>query len=139
MFLGGHRLAELVTCVVGRDGQRWDVSWASDGKTPADFTEVSLSAALDKACAQVASLYANKPQAAKAELQFAIYPWPGNPGDVILDITTEAVEWVATDIQGSGITFRSTSPDALVEDGERYLPDTSKAMLRWIRRVSDVT
>ena len=44
----------------------------------------------------------------------------------------------ASDIQGSGITFTASSFDGLVEAAERYVPDTSKAMFRWIRRVSDL-
>jgi hypothetical protein len=132
------RLATLVTCIVQREGSRWDVTWASDGKSPSDFKDDTLSGALDKASLQIATLYANKPQAAEAELQFAIYAWEGNPGDTILDITSDAGELVAADIQGSGITFRAATPEALVESGERYVPDTSKAMFRWIRRVRDL-
>jgi len=133
------KLATLVTCIVEREGSRWDVIWVSDGKSPPDFTEDSVGAALDKSTSQVATLYMNKAEAAKAELQFAIYPWQGKPGEVILDITTDAGDLVATDIQGSGISFRASTPEVLVESGERYVPDTSKAMFRWIRRVRDLT
>ena len=98
----------------------------------------TLTAALDEASSQTAALYANHIEAAEAELQFAIYPWKGKPGDVILDITKEGGDLKATDIQGSGITFTTPSFDGLVEAAERYVADTSKAMFRWIRRVSDL-
>ncbi len=137
-ILQALKLSDLVTCIVQRSGSRWDVDWASDGKTPRNSVAASLTAALDEAASQVASLYANHAEALGAELQFAIYPWKGNAGDVILDISRDGSELVATDIQGSGITFRATSFDGVVEGAERYLPDTSKAMLRWIRRVSDL-
>ncbi len=137
-ILQALKLSDLVTCIVQRSGSRWDVDWASDGKAPKNSSADSLTAALDEAALQVASLYANHPEALGAELQFAIYPWKGNAGDVILDMTRDGGELVATDIQGSGITFRATSFDAIVEGAERYVPDTSKAMLRWIRRVSDL-
>jgi hypothetical protein len=132
------KLSDLVTCIVERSGSGWDVNWASDGKTPHDSSAASLTTAIDEAASQVASLYANHSEALKAELQFAIYPWQGKAVDVILDITKDGDELVATDIQGSGITFRATSIDGVVEGGERYLPDTSRAMVRWIRRVSDL-
>ena len=138
-MLGGVKLARLITCIVGRDGSRWDVTWASDGKTPRDSSADSLAAAIEGASSQTAALYANQPLAAEAELQFAIYPWDGNPGDVILDITRDGRELKASDIQGSGVTFDAPSFDELVASAERYVPDTSKAMFRWIRRVSDLT
>jgi hypothetical protein len=137
-MLQAMNLSDLVTCIVLRSGSRWDFTWASDGKTPRDSTGASLSAGLDDASSQVASLYANHREAAKAELQFAIYPWQGDAGGVILDVTKDGGELVATDIQGSGITFRAPSVEGLIEGAERYVPDTSKAMLRWIRRVSDL-
>ncbi len=137
-MLQAMKLSDLVTCIVEPDRSRWKLTWVSDGKTPRDSNAESLAAALDGASSEIASLYANQPQATQAELQFAIYPWTGNAGDVILDITRDGAELVAADIQGSGITFRAPSADGLVEGAERYVPDTSKAMLRWIRRVSDL-
>jgi hypothetical protein len=137
---GPRGLDKLVTCVVERDGQRWSVVWMSDGKTPADFSEGSLSAAADRASAEVAAMYAGKPQAAAAELQFAIYPWPGkNPGKVILDITKDDSGLNAQDIQGTEIKFHSDSLDAVVADAERYLPNTGEAMLRWIRPIVELS
>ena len=137
-MLGGMKLANLVTCIVERDKSKWKLMWVADGTAPRDFSAESLTAALDGASSQTAALYANQVEAAEAELQFAIYPWKGKPGDVILDITKEGGDLKATDIQGSGITFTAPSFDGLVEAAERYVPDTSKAMFRWIRRVSDL-
>lgn len=132
------KLSDLVTCIVEPNGSRWELTWVSDGKTPRDSSAESVTAAIESGSAEIAALYASHTEALKAELQFAIYPWQGNAGDVILDITRDGAELVATDIQGSGITFRAPSVDGLIEGAERYVPDTSKAMLRWIRRVSDL-
>ena len=153
-MLGGMKLANLVTCIVERDKSKWKLMWVADGTAPRDFSAESLTAALDGASSQTAALYANQVEAAEAELQFAIYPWKGKPGDVILDLyevkevfTSGGMGLVyraqhlvldRTDTQGSGITFTAPSFDGLVEAAERYIPDTSKAMFRWIRRVSDL-
>jgi hypothetical protein len=132
------RLSNLVTCVVERDGDFWSVSWASDGRVPPDFKDHSLTAVTDRAASQVAAMYSGKPQAADAELQFAIYPWEGNPGKVILDITATANGLVARDIQGTELAVEGASLEELVQKGETMLPNPKEAMFRWIRRVSDL-
>ena len=137
-FSRGRGLAQLVTCIVQRKGSAWSVMWASDGKVPRDFSEASLSAATDRASADVASLYANRPEAVDAELQFAIYPWRNTSGKVILDVTQDGSGLAVKDIQGSGISFHSDSIEAAVADAERYVPNPTDAMLRWIRRVADL-
>jgi hypothetical protein len=137
---GPHGLDKLITCVVERDGEKWSVVWMADGKVPSDFSDSSLSAAVNKASAEVAAMYAGKPQAAEAELQFAIYPWQGkNPGKVILDITKDGSRFNARDIQGTDINFQSDSVAAVVSDAERYLPNPGEAMLRWIRPVAELS
>lgn len=136
-FTGG-RLANLVTCVAERNRGSWDISWASDGRVPEAYTDHSLTAAADRASGCVAEMYSGKPQAADAELQFAIYPWEGNPGKVILDIATEANGLVARDIQGTEITIQGASLEELVQKGETVLPNPREAMFRWIRRVSEL-
>jgi hypothetical protein len=83
-------------------------------------------------------MYSGKPQAADAELQFAIYPWEGNPGKVILDITATANGLVARDIQGTEITVEGASLEELVQRGETMVPIPKEAMFRWIRRVSEL-
>jgi hypothetical protein len=132
------RLADLVTCVVERDGEVWEVAWASDGRVPETFRNHSLTALTKQAAASVAAMYSGEPQAASAELQFAIYPWKGNPGKVILDITTDADGLVARDIQGTEITIRGESLEDLVQKGETMVPNPNEAMFRWIRRVSEL-
>ena len=111
------RLSNLVTCVVEGEGESWSVSWASDGRVPRDFNDHSLTAATDRAAAQVSAMCSGKPQAADAELQFAIYPWEGNPGKVILDITATANGLVARDIQGTEIAVEGASLEELVQQG----------------------
>ena len=132
------KLSDLVTCIVEPDGPRWTLTWVSDGKTPRDSSAESVAAAIESGSSEIAALYASHKEALEAELQFAIYPWQGNAGEVILDITRDGTELVATDIQGSGITFRAPAVDGLIEGAERYVPDTTKEMLRWIRRVSEL-
>ena len=131
-------LAKLITCIVAPSRSGWEATWASDGRTPKDFSDESLSGLVNQASSQIAAMYMGKSQAAEAELQFAIYPWEGDPGEYILDISGSAGHLDAKDIQGSGISFGAQSLDALVSDGERYVPDKSKAMFRWIRRVADL-
>lgn len=132
------RLPNLVTCVVDRDGDEWEVVWASEGRAPDNFKDHSLTAIAGRAAASVAEMYSGDPQAASAELQFAIYPWKGNPGKVILDITREAEGFVARDIQGTQIEIQGASLEDLVKKAETMVPNPSDAMLRWIRRVSEL-
>jgi hypothetical protein len=105
---------------------------------PPEFKGRSLTAVTDRAAAQVTAMYSGKPQGADAELQFAIYPWEGNPGNVILDITTSTNGLVARDIQGTEIAVEGASLEELVQKGETMLPNPKEAMFRWIRRVSEL-
>jgi hypothetical protein len=132
-------LSDLVTCIVQRGRKGWDLVYASEGKTPKDFSDASLEQVIDRASADVASLYAGKTEAASAELQFAIYPWRGDAGNVILDVTEEPVGLKLRNIQGTGVEFQSPSIEAAIADVERYLPSTDGAMLRWIRAVAGLT
>lgn len=136
MFSG--RLPNLVTCVVDRQGEAWDVVWVSDGRVPESFKNHSLTAVANRASASVAAMYSGESQAGSAELQFAIYPWQGNPGKVILDISTDAKGFVARDIQGTEIKIQGASLEELVQKAETMVPNPSEAMLRWIRRVSEL-
>jgi hypothetical protein len=134
----GGRLPDLVTCVVEREGDAWEVVWASEGRVPENFKDHSLTAVAGRAAASVAAMYSGESQAANAELQFAIYPWKGNPGKVILDITPDAKGLVARDIQGTEITIQGTSLEELVQKAETMVPNPNDAMFRWIRRVSEL-
>ena len=118
--------------MVERDGSGWSLAWVSEGKVPRDFSDPSLSAVVHKATSEIAALYSGKREAAGAELQFAIYPWKGDAGKVILDLSRDGSRLTARDIQGTGITFQSESIDAVPADAERYLPNPYEAMLRWI-------
>jgi hypothetical protein len=137
-LFGGRRLANLVTCIVQREGTQWLVTWASDGKVPRDLSGPTLRNVIEQASAQVASLYNGRAEAADAELQIAIYPWEGKAGGVILDVTGGPDGLDVRDIQGSGVTFHSPSIESLVDDAARYVPNPGDAMLRWIRRVPDL-
>src|SRR5262245_19400783 len=44
-------MEKLVTCVVSREDDRWQVTWASDGPTPVDYTGDSLTAVI-KSCSR---------------------------------------------------------------------------------------
>ena len=99
LFQFGLGLSDLVTAIVTRQGGGWELVWAADGRAPRDFSDYSLTAVTTRASADVAHLYAGKSEAAAAELQFAIYPWEGDSGAVILDITGGAGGFTARDIQ----------------------------------------
>lgn len=132
-------LSDLVTCIVERKGAGWSLMYASDGKTPKDFSASSLSEAVERASSEVAAMYEGHKELAAAELQFAIYPWRGDRGKVILDISQDADGLTVRDIQGTGITFHSDSIDAVIADAEKYLPNTGDAMIRWIRPIAGLT
>lgn len=131
-------LADLITGIVDRTDETWGVTWASDGATPPARSGRSLTSVTDQAAADVASLYARRPATSGAELQFAIYPWTGRPGNVILDVQRSIGGFTARDIQGSDALVQGTSLEDLVREAERRLPKTDDAMLRWIRPVSEL-
>ena len=136
--LSKRGLADLITCIVQKTGDSWEVSWVSEGRAPAGYYSETLTAATDQAAAEVAELYTGRIEATNAELMFAIYPWGGDGGKAILDISQDADGFVARDIQGSAPATHGGSLEALVEDAERSLPDTAGAMFRWIRKVTTI-
>jgi len=140
-FLGrlfARRLSELVTVVVEPAGHGWQVRWISDGLTPPDFKVESLAGAIARADYDIAVLYTGHPEAAVAELQYAVYPWGGrHAGDVILDVRLDVSGLVAREKAGPDIA-RGVDIDGLVASAAEALPDTTGVMLRWIRQVRDL-
>jgi hypothetical protein len=132
------RLSPLITWIVQWADGAWDISWASDGRAPGDFSDETLTHATARASAEVAAMYFGRVEASDAELQFAIYPWGGDGGRIILDITPGARGYVARALQGSDISVRAESLEGLVERAEQSVGDTSGVMLRWIRSVSTI-
>lgn len=106
--------------------------------TPQDSGGDDLATTIDRATADVAAMYVDRAKASEAELQFAIYPWAGEPGSVILDIRAGAEGYTAHDIVDSGTIVQGDSLDALVRDAERVLTDPGVAMFRWIRPMLSV-
>jgi len=133
--LVGQGRATLVTCIVQRESGSWGVGWASEVRTPPDFSGEDLAAVVETSAAKVASMYAEQPD---AELQHAIYPWTDTSARIILDIEREADGFLAKDILGSGTLVRGESLETLVQEAERLLSDPHQAMFRWIRPVSEL-
>lgn len=136
MFKG--RLSSLVTCIVQWADGAWDISWVVDGRAPGAFSDDTLTNATARASAEVAQMYSGRIEASDAELQFAIYPWGGDGGRIILDISAEAQGYVAHALQGSDVSVHAESLEGVVERAEQALGDTSGVMLRWIRIVSTI-
>jgi hypothetical protein len=136
MFKG--RLSPLITCIVQWADGAWDISWVADGRAPGEFSDETLTRATARASAEVAAMYSGRVESSAAELQFAIYPWGGDGGRIILDITPDAEGYVARALQGSDISVRAETLEGLVERAEQSLGDTSGVMLRWIRSVSTI-
>jgi hypothetical protein len=113
------------------------VIWVSDGKAPAGFTGKSLTEAVDRATQAVAGLYYAKPQAVAAELQFAIYPWPGG-GKVIMDVQPSIDGFTATALDNSGRSVSGRDLDSLVGQAPQSLPDFQTAMFRWVRPIREL-
>jgi hypothetical protein len=136
-LFGRRGLSDLITCMVSAQNGRWTVIWVSDGRAPAEFTGKSLSEAVDRATQTVAALYSSKPQAATAELQFAIYPWPGG-GKVILDVLPSVDGFTATALDNSGMSVSGPELESLVERAQQSLPDFRTAMFRWVRPIREL-
>jgi hypothetical protein len=124
--------------MVSAEHGKWTVVWVSDGhgQAPAGFTGKSLTEAVNRATQMVAALYAAKPQAATAELQFAIYPWPGG-GQVIVDVQLSIDGFTATPLDNSG-SVSGPDLESLVSAAEQSMPDFSSAMFRWIRPIREL-
>jgi hypothetical protein len=123
--------------MVSAENGRWTVIWVSDGKAPARFICKGLTEAVDRATQAVAALYYAKPQAAIAELQFAIYPWPGG-GKVIMDVQTSIDGFTATALENAGTSVSGRDLESLVGRLQQSLPDFQTAMFRWIRPIREL-
>jgi hypothetical protein len=137
-LFGRRGLDDLITCMISAEHGRWTVIWVSDGhgQAPAGFTAKSLTEAVSRATQAVAALYSEKPQAATAELQFAIYPWPGG-GKVILDLQTSIDGFAATALDNSQ-SVSGPDLESLVGKAEQSMPDFASAMFRWIRPIREL-
>ena len=141
-------LALLVTATVepSADGF-WMVTWIPNmvgrrlAATPGNFSETSLNRAAEKASSEVARLYSGSPEASSAELQLAIYPWPGDgdaAGQAILDVLTSAEDLRAIALADESVVAEAATLEALVTSCEPRLPVPADAMLRWVRRVVEL-
>ena len=108
----------------------------ADGKLPKDFSGDSLTHSTVRAAAEIASLYSGQSRMAAAELHFAIYPWSGQAGSVIMDIDSDSDGYIARDIQGTATAVRGKSLEDPVSGAERVLADPTEAMFGWIRKIS---
>jgi hypothetical protein len=141
--LFGGRLSNLISASLERkEDATWNVVWVADryAAAPADFSSPSLGEAITRAGSEVAQLYANRSEAAGAELMLAIYPWPGKaPGKIMLDITPgDEGRFKASDIQGGSTSVEAANVEDLVLEAEGALPVPGDAMFRWIRKVSEL-
>ncbi|HEX6488988.1 MAG TPA: hypothetical protein VF137_09000 [Candidatus Dormibacteraeota bacterium] len=102
---------------------------AGDGRTSEAFAADDLT--------EVAALSAEHPdRSAGAELQLVIYPWAGDAGAVILDVSRAGSQLVAKDFRGSSVDMHADTVDELISEASTSLADPSKAMIRWIRPVA---
>jgi hypothetical protein len=135
-LFGLRGLSDLITCIVEAGNNRWTVTWASDGKTPRDFTGKGLTETVNRATQDVVGLYSGKPPAATAELQFAIYPWKGG-GKLIMDVQHSADGFTATALDNSQ-SASGSDLESLVGQAEQSMPDFASAMFRWIRPIREL-
>ncbi len=136
-LFGRRGLSDLITCMVSAENGNWTVIWVADGKAPAGFTGKSLTEAVDRASRAVAAIYYAKPQAVIAELQFAIYPWPGG-GKVIMDVQPSIEGFTATALDNSGTSVSARDLESLVGRLQASLPDFQTAMFRWVRPIREL-
>lgn len=137
-LFGRRGLDDLISCMVSAEHGKWTVIWVSDGhgRAPSEFTGKSLTEAVNRATQAVAGLYSGKPEAATAELQFAIYPWPGG-GKVILDVQMAIDGFTATALDNSQ-SVSGSDLESMVGQAEQSMPDFSSAMFRWIRPIREL-
>jgi hypothetical protein len=136
-LFGPRGLSDLITCIVEAGNNRWTVTWVSDRRTPRDFIGKGLTESVNRATGDVAGLYSGKPQAATAELQFAIYPWKGG-GKLIMDVQRSADGFTAAALDTSEMPVSGRDLESLVGQAQQSMPDFSSAMFRWIRPVREL-
>jgi hypothetical protein len=136
----GHSWGDLVTAIVSREDHLWTVSSWIDGRLEAGGDFQTLDDLVQVADALVRESYPSGPRRTTAELQYAIYPWTfkGNP-DAILDVTVEGGDLVAADIRGSNFEVRGKTAEDLVEQASSALGEQPQPMLRWIKKIGDLT
>jgi hypothetical protein len=136
-LIGARGVSELITCIIETGNNRWTVTWVSDRRTPGDFTGKGLTETVNRATREVAGLYSGKPQAATAELQFAIYPWKGG-GKLIMDVQRSADGFTAAALDTSEMSVAGRDLESLVGEAEQSMPDFASAMFRWVRPIREL-
>jgi hypothetical protein len=128
---GAQRALDLITGIVERKGERWEVGWVSDGPTPKSSSSPSLAGLIADGDRNVGALTNER----GGELQYAIYPWLPSSAKVILDITESGDMLEAHDVQGGGVSVSAPDIESLVQAAERRLTEPKDAMLRWIKHL----
>jgi len=126
--------AALTTGVLTYDGGQWAVTWLGEGVLPGPAAAPGLTAAADRAAADLAALLASHPPVPGAELQLAIYPWDFDDGP-IFDVEGGPGAFIARDLVGQHPEpVRGAALEELVA-AVAPLPGAGegKAMFRWVR------
>jgi hypothetical protein len=132
-----RKLPDLVTALVTRKRDGWNVQFISDGRAPDGFQADSLAAAVHRADRDVDAMYAlDDPARATAELTYAIYPWKS--GGRIFEVAPTPDGLLARSIENRDETLTAANIDELVISAERAISDPSEVLFQWDKRVRDL-
>ncbi len=136
----GYSWGDLVTAVVVREDGLWTVSSWIDARLDAGGDFRTLDELVQVADALVRDNYPPGPRGTTAELQYAIYPWAfkGQP-DAIFDVIGDPGNLVASDTNATGAEVRGKTAEELVTQAALLLGEQPRAMLRWVKKVADLT
>jgi hypothetical protein len=128
---------KLVTCIVRRHKESWEVIWISDTQTPRDFKAGGLSETIDRATREISAIYAGTLASAETELQFAIYPF-SDRASIILDLNRNLDGFTALDLDAKGVTLRAQTLESLVEQASQSRANHEDVMFRWVMPMSQL-
>lgn len=135
----GYSWGDVVTAVVVRESDGWTLSSWIDARLEAGGDFETLDELVRAADLLVQDSYPQGSRRATAELQYAIYPWTfKGREETILDVTGEAGAFVASDISGARLEVHGGTVEELVAAASSALGAQPRAMLRWVKKVSEL-
>jgi hypothetical protein len=129
---------ELLTALVGPCGNRWDVSWIGDGRSPRRLSAATLTDATDQAAAAAVQRHLRRSaRAADADFQIALFPHDYAEGP-IFDISGGPGAFTAID-KASGRELHGATLEELLQAADSASDlRAGDYMFHWIRPVSDL-
>jgi hypothetical protein len=129
------RRGDLLTALIGPNGNGWSVTWIRVGGTPRPLSAPTLTAAAEQAAAAAARRWQSRPPCATAELTLAIYP-KGDKRGPILEVSGAPGTFTATNPESGTTVHGATLEDLLAAAHRAVEPPAGGFILHWTRPIT---